>query len=191
MIITFHNISKRPRNRWELTPEQFKIIINSVPLNTEIHFDDARKGVYEFAYPILKDRIKKGQKVTIFMVPNWLDGLAPPREQYSPFMEWRQLKELAKAGVEMGSHSLTHPNLANLPSADVTRELTESKDLIEVWTGSTVNKFAYPYGVYTEEVMKIVKQYYSYAYVLTPPKLQTNWNIPRKTIINHDLGKHS
>lgn len=190
MIILFHNITRKPRNQWELDPEQFKKIMDNTLLNVEIHFDDARKGVYEFAYPLLKNRIKLGQKVTIFMVPNWIDGFVPYREQYSNFMTWQQLKELSQAGFEMGSHSLNHSNLTTLPSIDIVRELTESKDLIELWTKSTINKFSYPYGAYTEKVMKIVKQYYSYAYGLTPPEIQTNWNIPRKTVINHDYKKH-
>lgn len=191
MIISFHNISKHPKNRWELTPEDFKKIIKGISLDSEIHFDDARRGVYEFAFPIFKDRIKQGQKVTIFVVPNWIDGLvANHREQYSNFMNWEQLKELSKAGFEMGSHSLNHPNLTTLPSIDVIKELTESKELIELWTKSVVNKFAYPYGAYTERLMKIVKQYYSYAYGLMIPKIQSNWNIPRKTVIGNYKISH-
>lgn len=190
MIITFHNITDRPRNQWELTPEQFKKVISTIPLEAEIHFDDAREGAYKYAYPILENKIKQGQKVTIFIVPNWIDGFAPDREQYSKFIEWKELKELSKAGLELGSHSLSHQNLTSLPSIDIIRELTESKDLIETWTGCTVNKFAYPYGAYTHKVIDIVKQHYSYAYGLQVPKEQNNWNIHRKTVINHDYKKH-
>ncbi|MBN2033243.1 MAG: polysaccharide deacetylase family protein [Deltaproteobacteria bacterium] len=48
-------------------------------------------------------------------------------------------------GIEVGSHSHTHPNLSKLDEVELERELRISKDLLESWTGRYVIHFCYPY----------------------------------------------
>lgn len=48
--------------------------------------------------------------------------------------------------LEIGSHTVTHPNLALLGAAELRRELGESKHEIEVITGKPCELFAYPIG---------------------------------------------
>lgn len=75
-------------------------------------------------------------------------------------MTWCQVKALADAGIEIGSHSVTHPVLANVADdAQLERELVESKAEIEARTGQKVVSMAYPVGgpgAYSDRVVDFV-----------------------------------
>jgi peptidoglycan/xylan/chitin deacetylase (PgdA/CDA1 family) len=62
-------------------------------------------------------------------------------------MNWAQVRELSDAGMEIGSHSVSHPVLAQIEDDDVLRrELHDSKAAIEHHTGRPVVSLAYPVG---------------------------------------------
>jgi peptidoglycan/xylan/chitin deacetylase (PgdA/CDA1 family) len=64
-----------------------------------------------------------------------------------PFMmDWDQVRRLHREGHVVGSHTLTHPNLAHVMSEEILRrELSESKLKIEEAIGSPVDHFSYPH----------------------------------------------
>ena len=110
-------------------------------------FDDGSRGFYEDALPLLD---AKGFKTTQY-VP--IAGLTttPP----DPFLMSRaQLRELADDGHEIGSHTITHPDLTQLDDADLTRELGEPKTLLEEIAGRPVTGIAYPFGSYDARVIE-------------------------------------
>lgn len=57
-----------------------------------------------------------------------------------------QVRELSERGFEVGSHSMTHRLLTGLAGEEVRRELSESKDKLEAWTGRAVEHFSCPGG---------------------------------------------
>jgi peptidoglycan/xylan/chitin deacetylase (PgdA/CDA1 family) len=61
-------------------------------------------------------------------------------------MNWSQVREMAQAGVEFGSHGASHAVLSRLDATDLARELTDSKLTIERATGAPVTAIAYPVG---------------------------------------------
>ena len=61
-------------------------------------------------------------------------------------MSWEQVREMADAGMEFGSHSVTHPILSHLSDSEIRMELTVSKQVIERRTGRPVEVIAYPVG---------------------------------------------
>jgi peptidoglycan/xylan/chitin deacetylase (PgdA/CDA1 family) len=61
-------------------------------------------------------------------------------------ISWAQVAEMAAAGIEFGSHTVTHPNLTQLAEPDLHWELTESKRVLEQRLGETVPTLAYPIG---------------------------------------------
>jgi peptidoglycan/xylan/chitin deacetylase (PgdA/CDA1 family) len=61
-------------------------------------------------------------------------------------MSWEEIKGLAGAGMEIGSHAVTHRSLARIPLAEAAREINMSKVEIEEKTGSACSHFAFPFG---------------------------------------------
>ncbi len=61
-------------------------------------------------------------------------------------ISWAQVREMAAAGVEFGSHTVTHPNLTQLADPDLEWELIESKRVLEQRLGRLVSTLAYPIG---------------------------------------------
>ena len=81
-------------------------------------------------------------------------------------MSINELTELQKNGWEIGSHGVTHRSLLRLNDDEIVTELAESKNILEEKFGA-VTSYAYPYGDYSEYIMKQVKKYYSNAFLLT------------------------
>jgi peptidoglycan/xylan/chitin deacetylase (PgdA/CDA1 family) len=59
-------------------------------------------------------------------------------------MTWDQIRQLRQRGQIVGSHSLTHPNLAYLKTAKLVREIAESKRILENKLKEPVVHFSYP-----------------------------------------------
>ena len=59
-------------------------------------------------------------------------------------MTWGQARDLVKKGYIVGSHTMTHPNMAYIAAADATRELKESKRKLEAALNSPTIHFSYP-----------------------------------------------
>jgi peptidoglycan/xylan/chitin deacetylase (PgdA/CDA1 family) len=67
-----------------------------------------------------------------------------PADSGSLMMSYDQLRELAGHGHVVGSHTMTHPNMAQLKVDDARRELAESKQRLESRLGSPIKHFSYP-----------------------------------------------
>jgi peptidoglycan/xylan/chitin deacetylase (PgdA/CDA1 family) len=61
-------------------------------------------------------------------------------------LTWDDLRVMADMGFEIGSHTLTHPNLATLALAEARHEIANSRKVIEERLGRPVRWFAYPFG---------------------------------------------
>jgi peptidoglycan/xylan/chitin deacetylase (PgdA/CDA1 family) len=61
-------------------------------------------------------------------------------------MNWHQVREMSAAGMEFGSHTVTHPVLTKLCDVDLQKELVDSKSRIEAELGVPVTALAYPVG---------------------------------------------
>lgn len=66
-------------------------------------------------------------------------------------------RALHSAGMELGSHTMTHPDLRTLDDAALERELADSKAGIEEITGRPCRTFAYPFGHLDERVERAVE----------------------------------
>jgi peptidoglycan/xylan/chitin deacetylase (PgdA/CDA1 family)/putative cell wall-binding protein len=121
---------------------QFKLPAKPIILS----FDDGTTGHYSKAYPLLK---KYGFKGTFFVNTSFIgkeDHLTEP-----------QIKEMHDGGMEISSHSATHPDLTKITAEKLAYELTTSKKKLEELTGSKVEAFAYPSGFYNDSVIQAVK----------------------------------
>jgi len=189
MILCFHDIAARPKNEWVITPKQFEEVLSLLELEKtnlpiEIHFDDARLGVYKYAAPILRQHISAGKiHPVIFVVPNWVEHYVPPTEAYSEFLSWKQLNELHTIGFEIGSHSMNHRNLLFESDQNLGRQLLESKHIIQNQINCIVTKFSYPYGACDQRVITETTKYYKSAYQLNHYPEDSYWTVKRELVL--------
>ena len=79
----------------------------------------------------------------------------------SGVLTWDQVREMARAGIEFGSHSVSHPILTQLDDSVLQRELCTSRAEIEKQIGGVVNVLAYPEGgptAFDTRVMNAARQ---------------------------------
>lgn len=93
---------------------------------------------------------------------------------FARVMSWDQVRELARAGHEIGSHSLSHPLLAELSEQRVREEVEGSRRQLSNALGSPVRSFCYPGGSYDARVVAAVRSA-GYECAVT-----TQWGINRK-----------
>ena len=144
-------VSEKEVSFEDISIEAFKTILNNGQHCTSISsihsanqgtmskimlsFDDGHKSDISIALPMLK---KKGFKATFFIVPSFVGKQG--------FLDWDDIRALSSEGMEIGSHSMTHPNFRSLNYSDAREELYESKKIIESKTNTTINSFAFPFG---------------------------------------------
>jgi peptidoglycan/xylan/chitin deacetylase (PgdA/CDA1 family) len=73
---------------------------------------------------------------------------------------WEQIKGLDPNILEIGGHTGSHPNCANLTTeSELEYEIYKSKNDIERNTGRKIEHFCYPAGSYNDVVISKVKKY--------------------------------
>ena len=127
-------------------------------------FDDAFANFREVILPLL---VEYGLPATLYVPTGFIDGDRPSplggAEDHRP-MTWRQLADAAATGlVELGSHSVTHPDLRGLDAEGLRFELEESRRRIETETGCRCEGFCYPRALWSESVRRATSRVYSYA----------------------------
>ena len=114
--------------------------------STLITFDDGYEGVYSIAWPLLR-RFRLAS--ALFVTPNEV-GLPG-------FISWKQVNEMVRDGVTIGSHTMNHRYLPFVSEDRLPEEISESKRAIEQQIGVPVHYFSYPVGGYTPLVQVTVK----------------------------------
>ncbi|MDD5675302.1 MAG: polysaccharide deacetylase family protein [Chitinivibrionales bacterium] len=117
-------------------------------------FDDAFESVFTLAAPVLRHN---NQTATIFAVAGFL-GRRSTWDVYAArtHCSAAQLRQLAADGFEIGSHSLTHPDLRRLDDRELAREIGDSKKLLEDSIGAPVTAFSFPFGSWNARVWEMV-----------------------------------
>lgn len=120
-------------------------------------FDDGQADFYLHALPVLQ---RYGFQATLFVVAGCVGG-ANRWSSYrkgTPLLDWEQLEASAGAGCEIGSHSLTHPDLRRLPPERLAAELVGARQQLEERLGLAVRSFSYPGGSFAEREVQAVRQ---------------------------------
>ena len=116
-----------------------------------ITFDDGYDDNFVFALPVLmRYGIKASFYVTTGFIdrdPEVVDRMRRMRGMAVSALRWEQLAEMRRGGMAVGSHTITHPNLAELAPGAVRAELRDSKRALEDHLGEEIDSIAYPYGI--------------------------------------------
>src|SRR5437879_2132540 len=75
----------------------------------------------------------------------WVGG-RHPHAPWADILTVSQLQSLHGAGVEIGAHTVTHPDLTALPAEQATAELAECRRTLEDILDAAVTVAAYPFG---------------------------------------------
>ena len=141
-----------------------------------ITFDDGYKDLITNALPLLK---KYNFKATCLIISN-LIGKRNIWDEFNKNIKDKELMNLSdinywlKNGMKIGSHSKNHKKLTKLDDKEKIDEIINSKNELESLTGTTIDSFCYPYGLYNENVVNIVKEKYDFAFTTNRSRFNTN-----------------
>ena len=85
----------------------------------------------------------KEQENFVALVEGELD-VKIPCHQASPMLSYEQMRSLQRNGHTVGSHTMTHPNMAYLKQDEAVHEFTESKRRLELNLEASIPHFSYP-----------------------------------------------
>jgi peptidoglycan/xylan/chitin deacetylase (PgdA/CDA1 family) len=117
-------------------------------------FDDGYQNFYDNAYPELKSR-----KMTAvsYIITNFKENL---------YMTDREIIDLSNNNIEIGSHTIDHPDLSKISDQKADNEISLSKKNLEDLIGKPVISFCYPSGKFNNNVVNLVKND-GYTYAVT------------------------
>jgi peptidoglycan/xylan/chitin deacetylase (PgdA/CDA1 family) len=169
-VLMYHQIAPHRAgsalNAWRLRPEDFerqldhlarrglagvtlRDLLDAPPRPGDrrvvLTFDDGYDNVRTAALPLLRAR---GFSATVFVVSGKLGG-ANDWDGETPgdaLLSEEGVRELAAAGLEVGSHGATHRALPELPDAELAAETRGSRERLERIVGLPVVSFCYPFG---------------------------------------------
>lgn len=168
-ILLYHRIDVSPYNsRYYVSPDKFeeemKLLrdwgyetITLDMLTQAIHegaelpprpilitFDDGHLNNYTTAFPIMQ---KYGFTGVLYIVGSYMGA--------DEFMNADQIKEMAAAGWEVGSHGMRHLDLTTLDRAEQQYEIVQSRKFLEERLGIPIRSFAFPFGLYAGDIINM------------------------------------
>jgi peptidoglycan/xylan/chitin deacetylase (PgdA/CDA1 family) len=155
-------------------------------------FDDGYADTLTMAGPLLQ---RYGFKATCYVVSgavgtynHWDTELLRERK---PLMGRDELERWLAAGMEVGSHSLSHQRLHELPKDAALYEIAESRIALRKMLGVPIDNFAYPFGNFTADTVELVRRAgYSSAMTVLPGAAQASddrLRLPR-ILVNGERG---
>jgi peptidoglycan/xylan/chitin deacetylase (PgdA/CDA1 family) len=119
-----------------------------------ITFDDGYQDFYLNVYPFL---CKHKLPATVFVATDYVGRNWPFVECNPKVLTWGQIEEISNNNVEIGAHTVTHPNLKERTPEEAEQEVVRSKKEIERHLRRKVSFFSYPFSRYTNKTLNIVK----------------------------------
>ncbi|MBM4115325.1 MAG: polysaccharide deacetylase family protein [Phycisphaerae bacterium] len=143
-----------------------------------LSFDDGFADNLEYGVDALAS---EGGVGTVYVVVSAIRTAGGPAGE---MLSLKELRQLAAAGWEIGSHSVSHPRLPELSEADQRAQVRDSKRQLEDLLGAAVRSFAYPYGLYSPVTVRLVQEA-GYANAVTTAKRgggTSRFEIPRLSL---------
>jgi len=184
-ILMYHSIESMPRSTimrsLHVSPRQFKFqmwilkILGYKALSIRelrpyldgrkqgkvvgITFDDGYQNILVNAAPIL---VKYNFSATCYIVSNNI-GLANIWDlnkgiTQRNLMNEDEINEWLSQGMDIGGHTLTHPDLTKISIQAAEREINNCKLNLEKSFKVSINDFCYPFGKFNEVISNLVKK---------------------------------
>ena len=212
LVLCYHAISDEWRHELAVTPRVFELHLRGLlrrgfrPVAAgeaverggavfHVTFDDAYQSV-AVGLPVLE---RLGISATVFPVTSYADDGRPAamadltaecarHPQHVATMDWDALRGLLERGVEVGSHTQTHPHLDRLGDAELMRELRGSRIRCEDELRRPCRYLAYPYGEHDARVQDAARRAgYGAAFALTAGADARNpYAFPRVDLYGYD-----
>lgn len=141
-----------------------------------ITIDDGWKATHTLALGVLKEF---GYPFTVFLYKNYV-GVG------GRSMTHEEIREIAQNGGTLCSHSVSHQNMSqrrgksqDAYTAWLREELEESHHFLEHTfgdTGAVVKTFAFPYGIYNDQVLELAREF-GYEACFTVNGKKTVWDV--------------
>ena len=110
------------------------------------------------------DLQRHGMRATWFIVsgsigrePTWAENGLPVGRPAGRLLDANELRNMQAAGMEIGSHTVSHTRLTEANDDRLRAEVTDSKVALEDALGVEVASFAYPYGVWDDRCVDAVR----------------------------------
>lgn len=152
--------------------------------NIVLTFDDGFANLMEIAPLINKYNIKPA--VFVLSDPEHADRAELNNQEKLLTIE--EIKILRESGWTIGCHSATHANFSSLNREEIKKQIIDSKSRLEGNLGFKIDFFAYPKGIFSYNIINIVKEGgYKAAFSTLPGcvmKKSNRWILPRTVIDN-------
>ncbi|HET9168214.1 MAG TPA: polysaccharide deacetylase family protein [Actinospica sp.] len=119
-------------------------------------FDD---GYADFHSEVLPRLERYQATATLFVTTGWISTTDRPEDEdrLAPMVNWSQLREIASAGVEVGAHSESHPELDRISARELNRQVGLCKEELDNGLEQHTDVFCYPYGYANARVRESVR----------------------------------
>ncbi|ARQ69714.1 polysaccharide deacetylase family protein [Streptomyces marincola] len=149
-------------------------------------FDDGYRDFLDTALPLLRAH---GCTATVFVLPGRLHGSNAwdPDGPRKRLLNADGIKEVAAAGMEIGSHGMTHVTLRGADDEVLDHEVANSRRRLTDLTGVPVQGFCYPYGQLDRRAVAAVEAAgYGYACAISPGRVTGQFALPRVHVGERD-----
>ncbi len=185
-VLLYHSVATQtdPRfARWAVTPELFAVHMRHLadegyttltmtelvergfvrreplpPRSVAITFDDGFADFHLAALPVLR---RYDLAATVFVTLGYVGAtsawLGHVGEGRRTMCSWAQLREIRRLGIEIGAHTVTHPQLDAIARAAMRHEVQRSRTELERRLEQPVTTFAYPHGYHNAAVRRAVR----------------------------------
>lgn len=181
-IFMYHKIGRRPRgvihrstylsDAWfrrqmrELKAAGFASIsldqhrdFGKTPRRCVLTFDDGSRTVLKRGAPLLGEMGFRGIQ---YLVASQIGGCnawdVAEGEVRDDLINEAEIRDWMAMGHEIGSHTVSHPHLTEIPVAQAREEIVASKARLEDLFGVPIRHFCYPYGSWNRAVRDLVEE---------------------------------
>lgn len=120
------------------------------PGTVVLTFDDGWASALDLVVPALRE---VDATATFYVCPDWFGGQHPDvTGPAGRIMDAADVTRLVELGMDVGSHTLDHPDLRTCDDGELERQLVASREAVAALAGRPCRSLAYPFGLFDDRV---------------------------------------